>query len=212
MISELEESFTGYVELWEQVVIELVPRLLELHLGEMREVVVGLPDELLGREEGVDEQAAARDLPGYPLGPAVRALPAVELLTGNRLLLEPADPAPVVDLEELDAREQQLEGAASQVVGNEQVRVHHRQPVDERVDHLPLLREVLDVLALLDLLLEVERHRLGVQLPQEGQRLELLLYLRGPVLTHVLVDHQRDHGDFVGVVLRAAGLEGEADR
>ena len=73
------------------------------------------------------------------------------------------------------------------------------------------IAEVLNVLAVLDLLLEIVRHRLGVELSQEGESLKLFLNLSRSILTHIVMNHQRDHSDLVGVVLRPASLEGEAD-
>ena len=117
----------------------------------------------------------------------------------------------MINLEELNPAQQQLECAACQIMRDEQIGVDHGEPVDKRVDHLPLLREVLNVLAVLDLLLEIERHRLPVEFPHERQRLELFLDLRGSILAHVRMDHQGNHCDLVGVLLRATGLERETD-
>jgi hypothetical protein len=55
MISQLEQSLTRHIELRQQVIIELISSLFQLHLSKMSEIVVGLSDQLFSSEEGVDQ-------------------------------------------------------------------------------------------------------------------------------------------------------------
>ncbi len=176
----------------------------------MSQVIVSFPNEFFRSEKSIDQKPSAGDLPGYPLRAAVAATGRVKLLGGHGLLLESADPAPVTDLQVLNAGEQQLEGTASQVVCDEQIRVNHGESVDEGLNHLALLLETLDILSLSQFLLEIERHRLPIQLPQKCESLELLLQLGGPVLAHICMDQTRYHSDLIGVLGGPASLEGEA--
>ena len=98
MISQLEQSVAGDIELRQQVVVELIASLFQLHLGQVSEVVVGLSDEFLRGQERIDQESPAGHLSRDPLGAAIGATARVEFLRGHVLLLQAANPGPVVDL------------------------------------------------------------------------------------------------------------------
>lgn len=175
----------------------------------MAQVVVGFPDELFGVEESVDQQATARDLPRHP---AVET--GIELSLRHLSTLHATQPGPVVDPQVRNSCKQDFYYATAEVVRNEEVGVDQMQLVDESLEHLLLRLEDLNVgvFLLLHFLLEVERQRLLIKLPEHGETLELFLAGR-PILINLVLNDARNHGDFLSVVLGPSHLsrEGESD-
>ena len=59
VVHELEYGLCSLEYLWQHLVVEISPVLLELRLGQVAEVVVGLSDEFFRVKESVDEEPAA---------------------------------------------------------------------------------------------------------------------------------------------------------
>ena len=118
----------------------------------------------------------------------------------------------MVNPQEGDARQQDLNHATAEVVGDKQIWVDQVELIDEHLQHLLLCLEDLDVgiALLLNLLLQVEGKRLLVELAQEGEALELVL-CRGAVLVYLALDDARDEGNLLGVVLRPSQLRGAGE-
>ena len=86
VICQLEQSLRAHIELWEQIIIEVISRGLQLHLREVSQIVICFSDQFFSCQEGVDKEATAGDLTRDPLGPAVGTA-CIESLSRHRLLL-----------------------------------------------------------------------------------------------------------------------------
>lgn len=181
----------------QELVIKIAPVLLQLSASQVTQVVVGLTNQLLGIQKCVNEQAAAADLPWHPT-----VEPSIELSLGHLSSLHATQTRPVIDPQVADPCKQDFYYAAAKVVRNEQIWINQMQLVDEHLEHLALILKDLNVgvSLLLDLLLQVERQRLRVKLPQQSEALEFFISRRAILIDLVLHD-ARDDSDLLSIVL-----------
>jgi len=181
----------------QKLVIKISSFLLQLSAGQVTQVVVGLANQLLGVQECVNEQAATTDLPWHPT-----VEPSVELSLWHLSSLHATKTRPVIDPQVADPCKQDFDHAAAKVVRDQQIWIDQMQLVDEHLEHLALVLEYLNVSVslLLDLLLQIERQWLRVQLPQQCEALEFFIS-RGAILINLVLHDARDDSDLLSILL-----------
>lgn len=97
-------------------------------------------------------------------------------------------------------------------MSDEQIWINLGDLVNEGLDQLFFAGEIahLRTLSILDLSLEIKGHGLCIKLSYKGEGLELIHRSRA-ILAHVVVNEARNHCDLIGVLMRAASLDGKTN-
>lgn len=212
VLNKPEDLVRTHVERREHVLVKVLALRFQLLLSEVREIVVGFTNQLFGTQEGIDEQTTAAGHARKPGAASVATL--LSTAVRNVLSLESTDTRPVRHLQVLDTRQDDLEDTAAKTMRNKDIGINLKDARNQSLHQLLLIVEHLHASArgiLLEALLQVVRPGFSVELSDQTELLHGTIVIGGTVLIDCVLDHARDHGDFVGVIGRASGLEREGD-
>lgn len=211
VVDQFDEPERCQEELGQHVFVEVLSRGFELPLRQVSQIVLGFPDEFFRAHESVNHESPARNHSGDPGAAAVAAL--VSFSGWNGVLLQPPDSAPVRDVQHLDSGKQNLEHASAELVSQKHVGVYLVNSSNEGLQHLALVLESnhVQIFFLLQNLGEVEGQGFFVQLSHQREPTHWLRVVSRAILVNVVVDQAGDHGDFICIVSRASGLDGEGE-
>ena len=143
MLNQLEYPVCFQIKLRQHIVVKVLSLCFELSLGQIRQIVVGLTDQLLRADICVNQETPTSRNTWKPLTARVTSLICSSHREG--LSLESTNATPVRNLQHLNPGHKDLKDATAEVVRQHNIWVDHEELGNEYLHELLLSVEQLNV-------------------------------------------------------------------